>query len=395
MDVTKLETPDRQNESASLKNKKPKRVILSVTNDLYSDQRVEKVCNSLSGMGFEVLLIGRRYQDSPELSRKVYKTKRLRLLFRKGPLFYAEFNIRLFLTLLFTRCDIFVANDLDTLLPNFLISKWKKKELVYDSHEYFCGVLEVLENPLSKKVWSRIEKRCFPHLKNVITVSQSIAEQYRQEYGIPVKVVRNIPSRIRPPVTETRLSLRLPEDKMIVILQGTGLHRGRGAEEVAEAVMHVPGLVLLIVGSGDAIPAIKQKAGRKGLQDKIILVDRVSPEKLFNYTYLADIGISLDRNVCPNHYFSLPNKVFEYIRAETPLIVSNLPERARIVNQYGVGIVLEDMKTEAIVEALQTMVNDKEKYREFKNNCMIASKQLTWENEEKILEDIYLKFNKN
>ena len=99
------------------------RVILSVTNDLFSDQRVDKVCTTLTNMGFEVSLVGRRYKDSPKIAKRAYHTFRLHLFFRTGPLFYAEFNTRLFFWLLFHRFDVYVANDLDTLLPNVLVSK--------------------------------------------------------------------------------------------------------------------------------------------------------------------------------------------------------------------------------------------------------------------------------
>ncbi|HPB57467.1 MAG TPA: glycosyltransferase, partial [Bacteroidales bacterium] len=167
-------------------------VTLSVINDLYSDQRLDKVCNSLIGMGFDVKLVGRRYWKSPKVKR-VYKTKRIHLLFKKGPFCYAEFNLRLFFYLLFQKTDILVANDLDTLLPNLLVSKIRRKKLVYDSHEYFLGVLEIQHRAPVKWVWTQIEKWCFPQLDHIITVSQSIVDLYREEYGKEVHLVRNIP----------------------------------------------------------------------------------------------------------------------------------------------------------------------------------------------------------
>ena len=159
------------------------KVILSVTNDLFCDQRVEKTAETLAAMGCNVLLVGRCYRNSPLPNSGNYSVKRLHLFFRKGALFYAEFNFRLFLFLLFQKCDILVSNDLDTLLPNLLISKLRRKKLVYDSHEYFCGILEIQNRPNVKKIWQKIEKFCFPKLNNIITVSQSIAEQYGKEYG--------------------------------------------------------------------------------------------------------------------------------------------------------------------------------------------------------------------
>lgn len=368
------------------------KVVLSVTNDLYTDPRVDKVCNFLTRNGFDVTLVGRCYKDSAVLSPRSYKTHRMRLLFRKGAFFYAEYNIRLFFYLLFHHFDLFVANDLDTLLPNFLISKLKRKRLVYDSHEYFCGELSIANRPFVRKVWLSIEKFCFPKLQDVITVSQSIVDQYEKEYGIRPHLVRNIPPRETPPVTETRVSLQLPEDKTIIILQGNGLNEGRGGEELVEAMPFVDEkAVLLIVGNGTMIPWLKERVKELKMEDRVRFVSRVTPEKLFNYTYLADIGIALDRDLSPNLRFSLPNKLFEYIKAGTPMVVSNLIERARIVGLYQVGLIVEDFQPENIAEKINKLVNDRKLYGEMKANCKLAAEDLCWENEEKVLEEIYLR----
>lgn len=368
------------------------KVVLSVTNDLYTDPRVDKVCNFLKRNGFDVTLVGRRYGDSATLAPRAYKTHRLRLLFRKGAFFYAEYNIRLFFFLLFHHSDLFVANDLDTLLPNFLISKLKRKRLVYDSHEYFCGELSIADRPFVKRVWKSIERFCFPKLKDVITVSQSIVDQYEQEYGIRPHLVRNIPPKATPPVTETRVSLQLPEDKTIIILQGNGINEGRGGEELVEAMPFVDEkAVFLIVGNGTVIPQLKEKVKDLQLEHRVRFVSRVTPEMLYNYTYLSDIGIALDRDLSMNLRFSLPNKLFEYIKAGTPVVVSNLIERARIVGQYRVGLIVEDFQAENIAEKINKLVNDKQLYNDLKTNCKIAAEDLCWENEEKVLEEIYLR----
>ena len=328
-----------------------KRVILSVTEDLYTDQRMDKMSLFLHKKGFDVTLVGRCYGDSPKLAPRPYKTKRLRLLFRRGVLFYAEYQFRLLLYLLFKKCDLLVSNDLDTLLPNYLVSKWRKKELVYDSHEYFCGELSVISKPISY-------------------------------------MVRNIPPASSFSVTATRKSLQMPEDKIVLLLQGAGINEGRGGEEIVQAMQYLPDYHLFIVGEGTVLPQLKGMTKQMQLQDRITFVSRQTPEKLFNYTSLADIGICPGKDLGLNAHFSLPNKIFEYIKAGTPMVVTDLPEWRRIVNQYNVGVVAEDVTPEKFAEAIKKL-SDPATLTQCRENCKFAAQELTWEKEEKVLEEVY------
>ena len=365
------------------------KAILSVTNDLYTDPRVDKVARFLQRNGYQVTLVGRRYGDSPALESRPYQTHRMRLLFRRGFLFYAEYQFRLFFYLLFRRFDLFVANDLDTLLPNLLVSRMKKKRLVYDSHEYFCGELSVVNKPASLWVWSHIEKFCFPKLKTVITVSQSIVDQYEKEYGIRPYLVRNIPSQRDFELTETRASLGMPEDKSILILQGNAINEGRGGEEMIEAMPLLPDTHLFVVGNGSSLPAMKKRAEELNISDRVTFVGRQNQQMLYNYTVLADVGIALDRDVSANARFSLPNKIFEYIKAGTPLVVSNLVERRHVVEKYQVGVVAESWTPETIAAAVRQLTDNPDFYQQCQEHCATAAQELTWENEEKVLAEIY------
>ncbi len=367
-----------------------KKAVLSVSNDLYTDPRVDKVCNTLLSMGYDVLLIGRKYRHSPILANRKYHTKRLHLCFQKGAFFYAEFNLRLFFYLLFIKSNVLIANDLDTLLPNFLVSKIKRKKIVYDSHEYFLGLESIKDRVFVKKTWFAIEKYCFPKLKHIITVSQSIANQYEKEYKIKVNVVRNVPLAYQPVITETKQSLQLPENKTIIILQGNAIHRNRGGEELVEAMPLIKNAILVIIGNGDIIPFLKQRTKELSLEQKIIFIDRQTPEKLFHYTYFADIGIAFDKNLSLNHYFSLPNKIFDYIKAATPYLCNDLPERKYITEKYKVGIVLDEISPKTIADKIQYLIDNKTLYNQLKENCKQAATELVWENEENVLRNIYL-----
>ena len=150
-----------------------KKVSLSVINDLVTDNRVHKVAVSLQRMGFEPLLIGRMLPESLPVERS-YFTYRMKLVFRKGPLFYLGYNLRLFFYLLKSDTEVFVANDLDTLPANYLISRIKRKPLVYDSHEYFTEVPELIGRPVVRAIWKGIERLLVPQVDAAYTVPQFI-----------------------------------------------------------------------------------------------------------------------------------------------------------------------------------------------------------------------------
>jgi len=367
-----------------------KRIIISVTNDLFSDQRVDKVCNTLTQMGFCVLLVGRCYKNSPKLEQRKYQIKRLRHFFKTGPFFYAEFSIRLFFYLLFKKVDILVANDLDTLLPNVFLKKIKGKKLVYDAHEYFCGILEIQHRPGVKKIWQLIEKYCFPKADVIITVSQAIANKYKEEYKKNVAVVRNIP--ILNLVDDLHHEI---SNKHVIILQGNAIHKDRGGEVIIEAMPLIHNATLLVVGQGDMIPKMKERVNELGIQNIVVFTGRVTPVKLKEYTSSANLGIAFDKNVCPNHYYSLPNKLFEYIHAGVPVISSDLPERKKIIEQYEVGVVLSDLSPNVIANTINSILEDKELLIRLKENCKTAALELNWENEEKIIQQIYSELIEN
>src|ERR1700694_5474179 len=147
-------------------------IYFTVTNDLTYDQRMIRICTSLASAGYSVKLVGRKSKDSISFIEQPFQQKRINCLFEKGKLFYAEYNIRLFFYLLFNRMNCICAIDLDTILPCYFISKIKRIKKVYDAHELFCEMKEIVTRPAIYKVWKKIEKFTVPKFKNGYTVNQ-------------------------------------------------------------------------------------------------------------------------------------------------------------------------------------------------------------------------------
>ena len=353
------------------------KITVSVTNDLVVDQRVHKVCTTLMQNGYDVKLIGRRLRTSLPVSRP-YRLHRMRLGFNRSFLFYAEYNIRLFFYLLADTTDMYLSNDTDTLVANYLASRIRRKPLVFDAHEMFPEVPEVTRRKFVKAVWTKIEDWIFPRLKQCYTVCQSIADSYNQKYNIHMQVVRNIPFAGREKDTQTA-----PIDaqgKKVLLYQGA-VNVGRGIERIIDAMPYLDEFVFYVIGDGDILTEVKERVNRLHLNGRVVFTGRVPFEQLPAYTACADIGINLLENKGLNYYYSLPNRIFDYIRAEVPVLASDFPEIRRIVAHYGIGTLVDAYEPPFLAETIRRMAGRKKNEAGF----AAANAELTWENESKNL----------
>ena len=234
-----------------------KRIAVLVSNDLNHDQRVLKTCATLEAEGWTPVLIGRQMPESKPLNVP-FEARRLQLPFQRGAGFYAALQIGLLRALFRTDINAIWANDLDTLLPAFLVARAKRLPLVYDSHEYFTEAAGLTGRPLQRGVWLMVERAIFPRLKAVITVNEGIADAYHERYphargGRPF-VVRNMPrkrSEPTPSSTNWKERLGVPANAPLLIVQGAYLDKDRGVVQAVNALSEQPSWHLVVVGAGE------------------------------------------------------------------------------------------------------------------------------------------------
>jgi len=307
------------------------------------------------------------------------------MLFTGGPLFYACYNFRLLLTLLLARKPaLFISNDLDTLPATYIAARIRRIRLIYDSHELFTQVPELIQRKRTQAIWKRIEALFVPRVKYCLTVSYPIAEIYRRLYKTSFKVVRNVPEMKK---VKRNPGIRKEYDgKSIIIYQGA-LNVGRGLELMIQAMQFMNDAVFVVAGSGDIDAELRQLTEEKGLADRIFFKGRLLPGELEELTMSADLGISLEEDRGLNYRYALPNKLFDYIQCRIPVLCSALPEMSRIVETYGIGITTGEKNPKKLAGIMRYMLEERAAGA-WKDALDKAAGELCWENESQVYLDL-------
>ncbi len=354
-------------------------IIFTVTTDLTYDQRMIRICTSLAKAGYRVELVGRKLSASVQLTEQPFLQKRLKCFFEKGKFFYAEYNLRLFFYLLFKKMDALCAIDLDTIVPVYCISKIKSVTRIYDAHELFCEMKEIVSRPKIYKIWKWIERKTVPHFDNGYTVNKPIADEFLKMYGKNYAVIRNIASYDN--------AMQIQEKEKYILYQGA-VNEGRSFETLIPAMQKVD-VPLLICGNGNFMHQAQQLAEKYGVQDKVLFKGMIAPEMLKSFTAKAYIGITLFENKGLSNYFSLANRFFDYIQAAVPQLCVNYPVYKEINDEYKVGILIDDLSPENIADKLNELLHNEQEWQAICNNCKKAATILNWQQEEIKLLDFY------
>jgi len=341
---------------------------------------MQRICGSLSKAGYDITLVGRQKKNSAPLASQPFRQKRIRCIFEKGKLFYFEYNLRLFLLLWFSSStDCYSAVDLDTILPCLLVAKLKGKKLVYDAHEYFTEVPEVIHRPLVKKAWEWMERLSLKRVDRAYTVSAGIADLFINKYEVDFEIIRNVPLK--------NFQDYPPASEEYILYQGA-LNVGRAIEHYIKAMHHVS-CKLYLAGEGDLSQQLRELTSREKLDDKVKFLGFVPPAELKRITAQAKIGLNCAENLGLSYYYSLNNKLFDYIMAGVPQIITDFPEFMRIQEEYRIAMVVKNLSSEELSSSINRLLSDKQLYAQLKENCRKAREILNWENEEKKLLAIY------
>lgn len=360
---------------------KTKHIVATVTNDLLYDQRMQRIASALSEE-YRVTLVGRSKPGNRKLSplSSVYQCVWLPCIFSSGKLFYLEYQIRLFFYLLFLEFDAIYAVDHDTLWGGFSLGWLRRKVRIYDAHEYFEELPELMGRPLSKKLWALTGRTWVPTAHLCITVNQALAERLGKRYNTEFVSICNMPLRNKDAIAQKTLP-----SSPIILYQGV-LNIGRGLPEMISAMDSLPHCQLWLAGEGDLSDVLRDQATRSTAFNRIKFLGYIKPDDLIEVTSQATVGINLLENKSLNYFYSLANKFFDYIQAGKPQLTMGFPVYKSFMNEFEVGLLINELRPEAIAEAIKVLT-DESAYTTYVNNCLKAGQVWHWESQVPLLLD--------
>lgn len=342
---------------------------------------MQRICTSLHANGYDVTLIGVSRKQSTTLTKQIFKQKRIRVFFEKGFLFYAEYNLKLFIYLLFAKTNAICAIDLDTIIPCYLTSVIKCKKRVYDAHEIFTEMKEVLDNKFVYTFWKAVEKLFVPRFKNGYTVNNFLQYEFNKRYASDYSIIRNMPLLHDYHITNIKSNF--------IIYQGA-VNEGRAFEQLIPAMQYVD-TELRIYGTGNFLQQTKTLIEKYKVSNKVKLMGAFLPNDLKKITPTALLGITIFQQDGMNQYYSLANRFFDYTMAGIPQVCVNYPEYKVINDEFNIALLIDDVAPQKIAAAINTIIENKDLYNNLQKNCIKARLVLNWQEEEKKLIEFWRK----
>ncbi len=366
---------------------KKKSVTICFLGNPYFDTRVNNLGNSLENAGYEVNIIGFDWRN-PEFIPEYGKTTIYKIHKGKFSLFfYLHYAFLLKWKLLRSKSEIFFAEDIYTLPFVYFFAKLKRAKVIYNSRELFGYLAGLRNKKFVQRLIAKIESIFITKVDLVLTTGEMDTEFIKKQYNIEnVITIRNLPLlKTAENKIDYRKMFNLDEKVKILFYQGV-LFEGRGLEIIIKSLQELPDCVFVLCGSGEQKQKFIDCAEKYKVSKQVIFLGVINQNELINYTAGADLGLSLIENLSVSYYHALPNKLFEYVMASVPALVSDLPQMKNIVEKYQVGKVVDIENGKLPVNAIREILENKTILSELKLNCQKARLELNWEKEFEILE---------
>jgi len=282
--------------------------------------------------------------------------------------------------------ELVLCHDYFTANIGYEVALGSGAKFSIDCHEYALG--QKVDDPRWVR-WIQPRVRALqdyylPRADAITTVCEGIADLLSHEHALrkSAYVVRSVPF-----FDEQEFR---PVGGSITVLYHGAIAKSRDLDVVVRSLqLWRPEFKLVFRGDGDVtyMTQLNQIAQDLGVSDRFI----IEPSALFNQIVTAannaDIGYFIHRDISPQRHFVLPNKFFEYAMAGLALCVSDMPEMARLVKKYDMGVLVKECDENEIAAAINGLSH--ERINNMKRHAIKAALDLNWEIEQQQMVSIY------
>lgn len=292
------------------------------------------------------------------------------------------------------RPDIIHCHDVDCIAAASALSRTLNCPFIYDVHE-LCAHRWDRSDPDYRTSIASIEGRYIGDAYGVVTVSEDLADDLHQSYGRQALPIYNAP---RSDLTaqfdrDLRSDLKLPADVPLAVYTGV-LAVTRGLERFFQAMQKAKSLHFAMVGkqTPDLIASFTELGKELGISDRIHFVAAVPFDVVSSYISSATFGVIPAVARTKNQKVGLPNKLFEMMFAGLPILIGDIPQRRRVLEQHGEGVFfpdVEDVDLGPYIAEMLTKCADPV----FRENCRrkgrVAAAQVGWQSQMNRLMALY------
>jgi glycosyltransferase involved in cell wall biosynthesis len=354
-------------------------VLIVSSSDPAYDTRSSKFYSALVQAGYSVKLFGITNERTNLINNENDTgITRVKVNNKGGKRFFFEFYRKIIPIASQEPSRIVVAADLFA-IPVAVILKKKFSHLslfpkiIYDSKELYSELPSLKIKKTSYYFWTIVERSSKRYIDQLLTVNDSIAKLLSRQWQQKITVIMNVP--------ECQIAEDLPNknfDTIYLVFSG-GLQRGRGITKLVSLLSYLPtNYHLKLIGDGDLNDKIGELAIKQNVSSRVHMIGMVKNYEVVSQMREGHIGIYLMENTGLCHYLALPNKLFQYICAGLPVVVSNFPEMKRIIEKYRVGITVSPDNLEEVAKSIRSIIEDKKRYDEYRSNCIKAIEELNW-----------------
>ncbi|MBN1150594.1 hypothetical protein JXA84_05170 [candidate division WOR-3 bacterium] len=282
--------------------------------------------------------------------------------------------------------DLYIMHSPFPFLPIFFRTRNKRAKFIYDAHEYYLGQGDIYQNTILKKIYDfllgKIEKYSIHYSNATLTVSPGISKVLKKKYAAEPVVIMNVHDRTLDKVSK-RGNIRdyFKKEDFIVLMSGNGKNCVN-INLLVEAVLSLDRKYKLVL-VGKNHNRFIDNSYLKFINDRIYIFDDLVANEIVPFIKGSDLGVVLVDNTYSNFKYCLPNKLFQYISAEIPILTSDLEDVNMVVKKNKIGEIFRINSAQSLEKSIYSISSGKPMLPSMKIFLRRAEKKYNWKIEEK------------